>query len=222
MTFPRLTTFAIGAALMGVTPSAAQAKTMTKAQVADAMIGKTLRLRRFGFPIRMLYRRNGTVRVSAPLGGSHPLPRPGVRAQHFADIVLGCAVRVKLCDKATLLVVDDRDDTGINASLLKRTIVDPGDRVLAQIGFEHLTNRGLGQFGQDCHVLGLSRALMNMDLTELHQRLFGHRSSLHQFYECAGHFTPFFVGNANHSNISDLWMPKDRVFDLSGIHILAA
>ena len=65
-------TFLLTMAALGVAatlPAApAAAKAMNRAEIGKAMIGRTITVRRFGLPIRMVYRSNGTVTAKAPLG----------------------------------------------------------------------------------------------------------------------------------------------------------
>ncbi|MEL6505094.1 MAG: hypothetical protein AAFO61_09760 [Pseudomonadota bacterium] len=46
----------------------ASAKALSASEVRKAMLGKTIKTRRFGLSIRMRYRPNGTVRVTSALG----------------------------------------------------------------------------------------------------------------------------------------------------------
>lgn len=48
--------------------STASAKALTASEVRSAMLGKTIKTRRFGLSIKMQYRTNGTVQVSSVLG----------------------------------------------------------------------------------------------------------------------------------------------------------
>ena len=62
-----IASLALGGASLAA-PPAAEAGAMSRAQIAKAMIGRTITLRRFGLPVRMLYRGDGTVTARAALG----------------------------------------------------------------------------------------------------------------------------------------------------------
>ena len=46
------------------------AKPMSRAEIGKAMIGRTITVRRFGLPIRMVYNPNGRVTAKAPIGST--------------------------------------------------------------------------------------------------------------------------------------------------------
>ncbi len=53
---------------LAVTTDISDAKPLNRAQIAEAMLGKTISTRRFVLSVRMRYRRNGTVSATALLG----------------------------------------------------------------------------------------------------------------------------------------------------------
>lgn len=61
-------TLFLGAAAIAGAPSVAEARALSAAEVKAQMLGKTIKTRRFGLPITMIYRPNGTVSARAPIG----------------------------------------------------------------------------------------------------------------------------------------------------------
>ncbi len=62
--------FVVSLFLVGIVTliSTADAKPLNRAEIARAMLGKTISTRRFGLSVIMRYRRNGTVSAKALLG----------------------------------------------------------------------------------------------------------------------------------------------------------
>ena len=153
---------------------------------------------------------------------AHRLPRARIDAEHFRYVVMLGVMHGDLSHQPALFVVYHVGHPRGTTRLLKAAIIDPRDRILAQIGLKDLAHGGLGQLVHDLEVLWLGGPFGDMLARKGEQFLFGDLGALHQFDEGTGHLARMGVGLADGARKGDGLMAQQRLFDLGGVDVVTA